>query len=438
MPIIREGNLPVPHNPTKTPKAQLSDTLYRHSIVSSSNTPIDSLLTHIEGIRWTVDYYSQVLGEDEEPSTFDPSQTQAYQQYLEIKNYELVLQGELNKTTDATDQTMKISGTAITYPYMFPNVGDAFVADIGDGEAAIFTVTSVEKMSLFKRACYEIQFTIAHYMTQALETNLESKVVKHTEFVKDFMTYGQNPVIATVDKLKKDKLEDILSDSLSDWLTEFYSNEYRTILVPTNQQVTYDPFIVRLITTLFDKSEHPILEEISLLNADDQNMNRYIDIWTVLLKREVYMLRTCFDEYFVIPTNKFNRNPFLQTIYWSGIKKVVMPKSENNYTDERLGFTGYTHGEHFSENNLTSKSIKTLPSVATSPTYVFSQKFYENLNGSGLSDLEEYVANYLNYKANDWNDIYNLLKDRRDWDIMQRFYLTPVLLILAISELRGI
>ena len=58
MPLVTESN---PFN--KAPKeptynAEVSGPEYRHSIVDSDKVPIDSLLTHIEGMSWTVDYYS--------------------------------------------------------------------------------------------------------------------------------------------------------------------------------------------------------------------------------------------------------------------------------------------------------------------------------------------------------------------------------------------
>src|SRR5699024_611337 len=105
----------------------------------------------------------------------------------------------------------------------------------------------------------------------------KSKVIKQTEFVKDFMTFGQNPVIATGDRLKHKTLENLVDDSLNDWLGEYYSNEYRTILVPNGTVVTYDPFLTKMITTVFSKSDYPLIKHIDMLNVDDNNLNYYTD-----------------------------------------------------------------------------------------------------------------------------------------------------------------
>ena len=433
MPLVTYGNMPVPNESNKDYSPQLSDVLYKHSIISSTRQSVDALLTQISGSSWTVDYYSQVIASDEELSTYDPGQSQVYQQYLLIKRYELKLQGELNKNIDPQDQTAIITGTAIMYPYMKPNVGDAFIADVGDGQAALFTVTNTQKLSMFKKACYEIEFAIRMYVTQEVFDNISSKVVKETEFVKDFMTYGQNPVIATEDKLKKDKLEDAINDSLADWLTNFYSNEYRTILVPTVSKVTYDPFITTFITELFDTNRHPLLKQIDSLNADDNEINLIIDIWEALMQREVYMLRTAFQEYTLLAPTKLTYNPLMQTAYWTGITAILNPKRHTLLTDARLGIITADSTDKYSEPG----DVAYVPNAGTMPTYVFSESFY-NGDTVAMSPLERMTYNYLTYKANNWKDILALFVEKDKWSLMQKFYYTPIIWVLAIAELRGI
>lgn len=437
MPRVTIGNLPVPDTSVKDFSPQITDKAYKHSIVSASREPLGALLTHIEGSAWTVDYYSQILGSDEEPAPFDYNQSGTYQQYLHIKRYELKLQGAINSTVDPSDQTIAITGSAIMYPYMKPNFGDAFIADMGDGQAALFNVTEIEKKSYFKQACYEIQFALAKYVDQNIEDNISTKVVKQTEFVKDFMLYGQNPIIATSEKMKYDNLTNILSDSFNDWLTEFFSNEFRTILVPNGQTPTYDPFITKLVTTIFSTDEYPLLKEINLLNVDDNNLNMYTDLWTLLIKRELYMLRNCFCEYLLIDAKQLNGNPFLQTAYFAGIKKIVVPKAENNMADERIGIAGIVSGGRIYGKEIPTTGY-TLPHMANTNNYVFSRDFYKDQSASGMSDIEYMVRDYLNERALNWNTLQNAIEARHTWTDIQRFYGVPVLLILLMSEIRRI
>lgn len=438
MPRITTGNIALPLDPKKEVQPKITDVGYKHSIVSSRRQPITALLTHIEGSSWSVYYYSQLLGKDEEPSPFNPNQDSVLQQYYLIKNMELKVQGSINNSTDPQDQSKSITGTAIMYPYMKPNYGDCFIADMGDGGAGLFTVTNVESMSYFKVACYQIQFKLAQYMDLQTEENLKEKTQKSTEFVKDFLMYGQNPILATTDKLKLDTIDDAKSDALTDWLSEFYSNEFKTILVPSSNFITYDPFMTKLITTVFDKDLHPLLKNISLLNVDDRNMNLYIDIWHVLIHREIHLLRNAFDEYYLVNTKSLNGNPFLQTVYWSGIQRVLLPKKEGVLTDERLGFSGTITGELIVDPTTSSYTKASLPMISGSGNYVFSQEFYHNPKSTNLTDLEYMVRDYLNNRAIDWEKLVSILEDRHEWSRIQRFYLVPVCLLLLIAEERRI
>ena len=437
MPRATVGNLPVPNVPIKEYAPELSDVAYQHSIVDVKRQPLGALLTHIEGSAWSVDYYSQVLGGDEEPAPYDYSQNGVYQQYLYIKRYELKLQGELNTMVDPTDQTMNITGTAVMYPYMKPNYGDAFIADMGDGTAGLFTVTEIEKKSFFKQACYEIQFVLSKYMTQEIETNINAKVVKETEFVKDFMTYGQNPVIATAEKLKYSSLTNTLEDTMNDWLGEFYSNEHRTLLVPHGNQATYDPFITRMITNVFGADKYPIVKDIDLLNIDDNNLNLYTDIWTTIINREVYMLRSCFRDYLLINSKSLNGNPFLQTAYFSGIKTLIVPKPQGTLADERLGIqTRVTSG--MLSGTVVPLTGFTVPPMVNSNAYIFSRDFYDNKSSLEMTDLEYMVRDYLNEKALNWKKLQTAIDSRHTWSRIQRFYAVPILLLLLMSEIRSI
>lgn len=433
---VTRANFHVPNPNTEQYAPKLTDKDYKHSVVSSKHTPMGALLTLVEGTSLTVDYYSQVLGRDEEPSTFDYYKDGAHQQYLYTKGLELKLQSALNQSFDPQDQTATISGTAIMYPYHRPNVGDVFIADIGDGQAGLFSITEVEKKSMFKQACYEINFTLSDYLTPDLESKLKQKIVKETEFVKDFMLYGQNPIIATTDKVKLDNLQDLKEDVLADWLSEFYSVEFRTLLVP-NSTPTYDPFIIEMITRIFNKNEHPLLADLQKLNVDERNTNYNNDIWDVLIERELFMLRSAFPKIVVVNAKSMARNPFLHGIYWSGIQNVIMPVNTGFSADDALGLNCTYKSTGTLTLKQTDDAQNLLPDI-TDKSYVLSSLFYQNTNAPGLSKLEYLVNNYLNYKANDYKEVVNLLNKRHEWSKLERFYFTPVLLILVISEIRSI
>ena len=64
---------------------------------------------------------------------------------------------------------MAVNGTADVYPFIIPNVGDMFAADVGDGKEGVFTITSTEKKSLLKEAVYTIEYTLLYYSNSDLQ-----------------------------------------------------------------------------------------------------------------------------------------------------------------------------------------------------------------------------------------------------------------------------
>jgi hypothetical protein len=168
MPLVNDPqDPPEPLPPPGQINATITAPEYRHSLIDAKITPLSSLLVHIEGSSWTTDYYSQILGVDEELSPFQPNQPSVYQQYLLVKKYELKLQGSLSISQDPETTAMTVTGNATLYPYLKPNYGDMFIADIGDGRAGMFVVNQPPtKKTILKETCWEISFELRYERTR--------------------------------------------------------------------------------------------------------------------------------------------------------------------------------------------------------------------------------------------------------------------------------
>ena len=70
------------------PKVQIAAPQYRGVTVDTRYVPQSALLTHLEGSSWTVNYYSQVLGEDNAVEGQNVTREAIYQQYRLIKGFE--------------------------------------------------------------------------------------------------------------------------------------------------------------------------------------------------------------------------------------------------------------------------------------------------------------------------------------------------------------
>lgn len=437
-----------PPNTDRPNNGELTQEDFKHAVVHSRDHDASSLLTTISGFSYNVDYYSQVLGSGDEPRPFDPKQQVVFQQYQKIENYELKLQESISQTFDPTDNRLTSQGSALTYPYLKPNVGDAFIGDIGDGKAGLFTVIEAVKKTRFKQTTYEIQFELAFVVDKALFDVIEERTVLTSYFVKDYIRFGMDPILASERYHAGGVLANTIKEVLTEYLAEFYSYEYSTLLVPSNNKSVYDPFVAKTILTLFDVSDHPLLSKIGLLNTDDAQFNKYIDIWTVLLRQQPSLIDNCFSEVQVNPAKSFSRNVLLQTVAFSGIDLVVLPVTRNMSVDDVLGLSK----THVGTRNTVSASdsitvplnaaggpLPSIPSVEHSPQYVFTQSFYE---GTAVtpeqSDFENLVKRYLNKEHLDYREILGFASNRDQWQRFERFYLIPVLLILMIYKQRSI
>lgn len=445
MPLVNES---VPFNQgPKEPvySAEITGPEYRHAIVDSAKVPLDSLLTHIEGMSWTVDYYSQVLGADEELSDYNPSDIGPYQQYQKIKRYEVKLQGELSTSFDDTQNRATVTGTAITYPKLKPNKGDIIVGDIGDGRAGRFTITQVSQKSIFNNTCYEIDFELASILNRQEADVLDEHVVKTGYFDRDFLLYGQNPVLVSEEYELRNRLLKTIDEVLGSWLAEFYSYEIQSIQVPDQMGIVFDPFLTTTMVKVFGSNDHPLFSKISLYNCNELALSSYTDIWSALLKGESYILKMAFTKCQLVHTRHFTNNVHLRGIRFSNIDYVVMPAIDGPSGSDPLDVLKYDTGLSLGNSDTTppvdvdnaTPPKLVVPDMVGTNTYVLSNAGY-NLEDTPLGSLEQQVQNYFQNEKLNPNLVFKYTDQRDTLTPLERFYLMPVCLFMMMIMLREI
>jgi len=464
--------MPIPLPPINQPVvAKVAPDDYRHSVVDTKLTPFAALLTHIEGSNWKTDYYSQVLGGDEELSEYQPEQLAVYQQYHVIRNLILKLQGSLSISPETETSVMTITGSAKLYPIgLIPNRGDAFIADIGDGRAGQFTITESTPLTIMKERCYEISFTLARFATHEMITEIEQKVVKESYFQEDFLLYGQNPIISSEQRQAVTTLAAHERDLLDYWFRQFYSREFRTIVVPGQTYPTYDPYIVRAIVRMYNTSDHPNIQKLRILNVDGYPPMQQTDIWSAIMSMRKMMYDECFPKAHCISTKLFSDRPLYEAIRYSGMYYTLAPMEngvnvdvdyshfQGNYgyplTD--IGdFRGDLASQFFlnilsgfvypGEDPLPADSIylaaevPMIHPITSHDGYVFSPSFYEpDESMTGLSKLEVLVYQFITQQTVNRTVLYAMCESVQTWGRLERFFYTPVLLALLKTAQRTI
>lgn len=469
---------PSPRPPQKQPTPEITPKPYRHSIVDSRETPTESLTTWIGGSTWTVDYYSQIFNSNEQLKPFDPKQLSVYQQYRKIHRFQLKLQGALSDTDEQSDGRFSLSGSAIVIPQpnFIPNVGDAFIADTGEGQATQFTVVNVQKLSIKKSTAWNIDFRAARAANAELVKLIDSKVVENLHFNRDFFTTGQNPLLTTESFNHLEWLQKALKNVSTHWLATNFSHTHSTLLVPNQDNPIYDPFVTRAALRLISKDVDKLVLDIIEYNVDDFRLPKYVNIYQAVIERDRSLLHRVFKPYQVVSTAIIGSHAYQHSIKYSGIPFVVMPATANldsdNYNLLANVGSGY-QGEIIGGRNGDSSSMASIcwadpskpctvklgkgkdaennpnydinglpvsigfdiPEVP-SETYVLSPAFYNN-DKDELTRFEMLINEMIDGKPINYEEINPFIESFYKWTRVEQFYLGPLLIALIKAAIRS-
>lgn len=426
------------------------------SIVETQFTPRSAILTHLSGSRWIVDYYSQVIGTNEELKAFDPNQQTIYQSYRRINRCEILLQGGLNTSISGPTNEAKITGTAILYPGLIPNQYDVIIGDIGDGRLGQFTITEVpQRKSYFNDSAYEITFEMSRYYDKQIEDMLEQRVVKNLFFQRDYLTYGQNPYLVEDDYHYSQNLEKYIASLEDRWVKEFYNPSKKVFLVPGQADITYDPYLVKAVMALFTQNNNSLYRQVNVLNVDDWGLNTIDTLWTLLLSRDEFKIHSIFKQYTLLSSTRFSMVAQLNGIRFSGVNSVVVPKDHDlGYGNGEYGNGGLAvgfcgdccagcAGDKGTQANDSAATEDDgtmgtkLPKVNRDGYYILSQAFYEK-DFPNMTKFEKLLWDGILKSKIDPSDVFAYFEAYPKWSKIDRFYLGIILVILMRYSLRSI
>lgn len=459
MPVI--GNKPQggPKQPAATLKITKDD--YQGVTVDTrSPQALDSLATYLPGSAWDVDYYSQVLMRDSGTQSHQTGLSAAQQNYSKIRGFELRVTQPL--TTDQDEQSGEFSrtGTALVYPTLTPNQGDVFVADAGNGREGVFQVNSVRRSSVYAEAALEITYSQLSFNNAEKQQELESKVVQTLFFDKQNLRNGREGLIRqdTVDQRRK--LTTLFGQLLNLYLRDFFSTEHGTLIVPDQQETTYDPYLVRFVKFMFGYEDHPLIQRITELNVSQDPAAYEFTLWNALETLDVNGLIPVMQQMVLADVIRHFGRPQFNSIFFSGVRRVVYPKFPSNSND--MFFMGYQprstvplrYGE--ARHSQLERVVLKLDLTQVDPTlpreqplihrvgadtdyYVFTRAFYEpQTTPDGLSVLETLTMQMLKREAVDTERLLTLAQQSFYFDDLDRFYYVPIILLLILQYPGGL
>lgn len=341
---------------------------YKGVTVDTYKQQLSSLLIYVEGSSWITEYYSQVLNDSNVLNPNQPGLPAPYQQYTKIKELEFKVTDPLTHTQNSDTNEMEVTGSATLYAGVIPNVGDMFLADVGDGREGVFTITSSEKKALFTSTVYTVTYVITGMNGAEKRFELENKVVKTVYFRRDFVKHGQNPIIIEENVLDIEKISKHLNSLKEYYFSRFFANEHKTIILPNQKTTVYDPFLLKAVTSMFDTDEHPLLKRCLYLNIEGDEALKQNTIWTALLNVDKVYLSNAVKEVWGITTDYWSKYPLLKTIRFSGINYVVYPKHPLTTVNSQYVLGPEITGEPITDSDRIDSNGDDIPWIDPIPT----------------------------------------------------------------------
>ena len=420
-------------------------------IVDSRYTPMNALLTQIEGTPWIVDYYSQVVDKDTALSGQQVNQLGINQQYRFIKEFELRVTAPLSGSQDAESNSMLLNGTSVVFPSLIPNAGDMFVADIGDGRLGVFQLTDSKRNSIMKDAVHEVNYQWVAYATAERLADLNKKVVKREVFVRDHLFHEKYPFVAVEEYEARTKLQRLYSELVPMYFQAFWDNEFTTLMVPDQPSSTYDPLLVDAILKIVNTRDCPEVLKTRQLNCDGDNALQAVSIWTALLERSTMQMQRAFTRASTVSTRSFPRVAYFESICQSGIVYVVYPIDPERsvlakkLVLKKLLLNPVQRPEYDTIEDLFPQPVlsgldgasggvaqRDIPEACATDYYVLPQSFYDS-NRPAQSRLENLVQDYLDSRPVDPSILLRVCQGYPSWPALDQFYFGPLLMLLIRS-----
>ena len=447
------ASTPRPKPIRKTQQVQITDPEYRGNVVDTRYEDRRTLITHVEGSSWVVRYYQQMLGADNEQTPLQIGKDAVYQQYLEIQDLELKVTSPLNISQSNETSSFTVTGTATVYPSVIPNVNDVFIADVGDGREGVFTVTESTRLSILKDTAYEIEYVQIAYADEEYLGDLAKKTVKKTHFVKGLLQHGNDPIVVDEEYKTYLSLREYQQRLFGQYFGSFFNKNISSLEVPDQKCVTHDPFLTKAITSFMDTDEHSILRSVKRYNVELPGREVPRTFWDALLALSMDELPLCHEKLALVDARCFGNVPQYDGIAFSGVEDVVFPV-DRRYTDLRKQdfVPGQLDVRDIRHQFVTSRlgnlsqlgkpkgtgieSLYPIHSVNKDEYYVFSEAFYFH-DYPNQSQLETITRKVMSGEPVDRNTLVRLCEASHRWSRLDRFYYTPVLLILLKLAIQG-
>lgn len=441
MAIIKEVpdvTIPKPENPNLQPVAN------KTIAVDTKVDSLASLITHIAGYKWIVTYFSQYITRDDELATLEVNRPAVYQQYLRINDFEIRVSSPLNMSQNQETNETDYLGNGTVFAGVIPNVGDMFIADIGDGRAGVFKITDTPQLSILRDNTSSVEYKLVGYAENYL-ADLESKTVKTTWYVRDFVDIGKTPLLVASEVQALKEIRQNLLAIPKYYYSMFFNQNRATFLVPDQKYETYDWGIVGYLRRLIPTDVHSEYLNLKVLNCDDSGRQPKT-LLDALLDRDQGIISVMVLKARMLNCRSVTVAPRFSSIRYSGISNLYYPDiagqslgssaitdlqpSKPRYLDDEMD--GYT-----TEINSLG-GLKPIIHPATKDDYYILSAAYYTSNTAEQSWLETLVMQYIANQPLALDKLLIIAKSSYYWNHVEQFYYMPIVIHLLANAVGDI
>lgn len=392
-----------------------------------------SVLQYIEGSKLTVNYYNQNLSYNDSGSLLDEAAPAVLRPTTKIINLTLYVTSNMS---EANFESM--TGSAVFYAGdLRPFVGDNFIFPLLDKKLGIFQVTSVSLKSYVDTSIFNIDFEI--YLigdtdnANSFITALEAGVNRTFYYNPDFLRNRSSVLFTEEETNRNKKASDALEYIHRAWFKEF--KDFRTNLITTKKQKTksIDVNLERFFLSIINLDNYSINPNLS--NTTYSPFGGKLDKLTImdlLLNKSMIKLGDIAEKavmlYGLGTIDTDLRGGDLSIL---GFDNIIFPYTDDSMLLE-IALEGcyttldFTNEVHSSIENL----LPNIYNLSSLGYYIFSENFYLGKK-IGISKLEELLLDFIEDKELNLTDLFNIVDNINNWNLLEKFYYYPFVYILV-------
>ena len=219
------------------------------SALSPTNYPdiYGTLLSYPSGVPVIVEYYKKrgpYIATQTIDTSFSGERAAIHFSFDCIHNLEIRIDGELEFDTNVEATELMITGTAIVYPGIKPNLGDIILMKLPDGIIGVFVVNLTEPLSIRRGSHYKINFHLDSNLNEATMLKLKEATVDELYFEKQHFFSDEAALLTSTSYNQIETLVRHKQAIISRIMNKFYSVSEKTVICPN---AIYDPFLIEYL-----------------------------------------------------------------------------------------------------------------------------------------------------------------------------------------------